>query len=438
MERYSEYKDSGVEWIGEKPSGWLTSKFKFITSLQTGNSLNDEMKKLYESNNKEDIPYVSSKDINVKYKTVNYNNGLRIPKETNPLKVSAKGSFLLCVEGGSAGKKMVFLKEDVCFVNKLCSFKSKQNTKYQFYFIQSSQYQSKFKSALTGLIGGVSISSLRDFELLLPPLKEQEQIVTFLDDKTKKIDDLLAKTTSKIALLKEKRMALINHCVTKGLNPNTPMKDSGVEWIGEITSGWECSKFNYNIYIKEGPGIMAVDFKETGIPLIRISGVKENFVSLKGCNFLTEEKVSDKWSHFKLKKGDILISGSASTELVSEVDSVTIGAIPYTGLIILRPKNVNLIKEYIKLFVGSKAFFTQIDTLKTGSTMEHFGPSHLNRMFFLLPSKDDQQKIVDYLDELTSKIDETINNEEKRIELLKEYRQSLISNVVTGKIKVCK
>ena len=112
MNRYDSYKDSGVEWIGEIPSHWRKSKFKFVSDLYTGNSLNDSQKLKYESDNPNDIPYVSSKDIDVDYQTVNYNNGLRIPIEENPLKISPKGSFLMVVEGGSSGRKMVFLEKE--------------------------------------------------------------------------------------------------------------------------------------------------------------------------------------------------------------------------------------------------------------------------------------------------------------------------------------
>jgi type I restriction enzyme S subunit len=245
MNTYPSYKDSGVEWIGDIPSGWSSSKFKYISNLFTGNSLNQNQKEQYESDDTSHISYVSSKDINVEYQTVNYNNGLRIPPTDNTLKVCKTKGFLLCVEGGSSGRKMTFLNEDVCFVNKLCCFESSQNTKYQYYFVQTSHFQSKFKISLTGLIGGVSISTLRNFEVPLPPLQEQQQISDYLDYKTSKIDTLLEKTRQKIELLKEQRTSLINTTVTKGLNPNGEMKDSGVEWIGDIPSEWSVKRLKY-------------------------------------------------------------------------------------------------------------------------------------------------------------------------------------------------
>ena len=428
MERYNQFQDSDTKWFDKSPSHWQKSKNKFI--------LNEKSDEVGELSKNYTLLSLTKKGVIIR--DIESGKG-KFPSSFDKYKVVNKGDLIFCLYDIEETPRTIGLSYDDGMITgsyKICSTVNSVKKYIYYYYLNIDDFKG-LKPFYTGLRNVVRADTFNDLTIYLPPLKEQEQIVAFLDEKTSKIDDLVAKTKKKIELLKEKRTALINHCVTKGLNPNVEMKDSGVEWIGEIPSRWECTKFNYNIHIQEGPGIMAVDFKERGVPLIRISGVKENFVSLEGCNFLSEEKVLDKWSHFKLKKGDILISGSASTELVSEVDSDTIGAIPYTGLIILRPKSEKLIKEYIKLFVGSETFFTQIDNLKTGSTMEHFGPTHLNRMFFLLPLKDEQQQIVDYLDEQTSKIDSTISKEEKRIGLLKEYRQSLISNVVTGKIKVC-
>jgi type I restriction enzyme S subunit len=259
--------------------------------------LNDEQKVLYESDDPDDIPYVSSKDIDVEFKTVNYDNGLRIPKVDNRLRVSPKGSFLMVIEGGSSGRKMVFLDRDVCYVNKLCSFYSIENTKFQYYYVQSYNYQDKFRLSLSGLIGGVSISNLREIELILPPLSEQQQIVSYLDTKTSQIDSLIEKTQRKIELLKENRTSLINEVVTKGLNPNVEMKDSGVEWIGEIPSHWELKRLKYFCEL----------VNEKGLPNegdVKIS--PENVESNTGfCFNLYSEYSGD---GVKFSEGDILLN----------------------------------------------------------------------------------------------------------------------------------
>jgi len=209
-----EKKDSNVDWIGDIPKHWIISKFKFVSTLYTGNSLNENQKLQYQSKNLNDIPYIASKDIDLDRQTINYNNGLRIPIKNNQFKIAPIGSFLMVVEGGSAGRKLAFLEEEVCFVNKLCAFYSTENTKFQYYFVQSQNYQNKFKSTISGLIGGVSISNLKNFELPLPPLLEQEEIVKYLEDKTRLIDQKVFFEEKRIELLKEYRQSLISSVVT--------------------------------------------------------------------------------------------------------------------------------------------------------------------------------------------------------------------------------
>ena len=434
MNPYPSYKDSGVEWIGKIPSGWSNSKLKYISNLFTGNSLNDEQKRMYESNNPDDIPYVSSKDIDVNYRTVVYDNGLRIPSENNTLKIGRKGSFLLCVEGGSSGRKIVFLEQDVCFVNKLCCFESDQITKFQFYFVQSSNFQFKFKLSLTGLIGGVSISTLKNFELPFPPKETQNQIVSFLDNKTLKIDELIEKTEKKIELLKEKRTFLINHCVTKGLNPNVEMKDSGVEWIGEIPIHWDKTKLSYYCEVKDGTHDTPSYVDNGGIPLVTqkdITKGKLDFSKTKNISYEDYEQINIRSN---VMKGDIIMSmiGSIGNPTIVEVDT------PFSI------KNVCLFKssesqeniKFIHYLLSSNILDVELNYNSRGGVQGFVPLDVLRNLLYLKPPIDEQTQIVEYLDEQTQKIDSTIEKETQRIELLKEYRQSLISEVVTGKIDV--
>lgn len=210
-----EMKDSGSEWIGNIPKHWKISKFKYVSSLYSGNSLNENQKIKFQSDNSEDIPYISSKDIDSVLQNINYDNGLRIPRKNNSFKKAPIGSFLMVIEGGSAGKKIAYLEKEVCFVNKLCAFDSKENTKFQYYFVQSRIFQNKFESLISGLIGGVSISNLKNIELILPSLQEQSDIVNFLDEKTKKIDQLIEMENNRISLLTEYRTSLVS-TVVKG------------------------------------------------------------------------------------------------------------------------------------------------------------------------------------------------------------------------------
>ena len=216
IKKYSAYKDSGIEWIGDIPEHWEVSKLKYITSIYNGNSLNDKEKSRYESYEVEDIPYLSSKDIDSDFLYADYNNGLRIPlKDLSKFKVAPKLSTLLCIEGGSAGRKVTYLTESVCFVNKLACFKNHKEVggKYMFFSLLSSVFKSQFKLLMTGLIGGVSLSNLKNCNIALPPLSEQKEIAAYLEEVDKETNRLIELNHRAIEKLKEYKQVLIDQAV---------------------------------------------------------------------------------------------------------------------------------------------------------------------------------------------------------------------------------
>lgn len=208
-------KDSGIEWIGKIPEQWGVKRVKDQLDLLTGNSISDKTD--YEDSNKS-IPYVATKDIEINTCKIDYENGIYIPKnELKNFKTINSESILLCIEGGSAGKKIAFNTRKICFVNKLCSFSSKRKAvdlKYNFYQMQSTPWLFQFNQVLNGLIGGVSISLLKTFILITPPKDEQEKIANYLDNKTSQIDNVLTNITEQINKLTQLRKTLINDVVT--------------------------------------------------------------------------------------------------------------------------------------------------------------------------------------------------------------------------------
>ncbi len=181
MNKYEKYKNSGVEWVGDIPEYWEVTRLKFITNIYNGDSLNESMKLKFESNNIDELPYISSKDIDLDTSKIEYENGLRIPKLEHTYKVAKMNSALLCIEGGSAGRKLAFTNQNVCFVNKLACFevKDKNYSKFLFYSLKGSLFQTQFKLSLSGLIGGVAISNIKTFKTYIPPLEEQEAIAKY-------------------------------------------------------------------------------------------------------------------------------------------------------------------------------------------------------------------------------------------------------------------
>ncbi|MEX5286837.1 restriction endonuclease subunit S [Acinetobacter towneri] len=433
-QKYAEYKDSGVEWLGEIPSHWemwkLAHAYSEIGSGTTPSTTNEE-------NFEGDIPWVTTGEL--RENTI-FDTKKKVSKKTLELYPTLKkypvGSVAIAMYGATIGRLGIFGVEAT--TNQACcvmTISKVLNNDYLFYWLQA------FKDEIVQLSSGggqpnINQEKVASLRISAPNVKDQTQIANFLDHETAKIDHLIEKQQQLIELLKEKRQAVISHAVTKGLNPNVPMKDSGVEWLGKVPEHWEVTRFAYQIFYQEGPGILAVDFHETGIPLLRIQNVKSDFVSNDYKTYLSPSKVLSKWDHYRVEKGDLIISCSASTGLVSEVDESTVGAIPYTGLIRLKPRTRKIISQYIKLLVQSDLFFEQIEVLQTGSTIQHFGPFHLQQMYISLPPNEEQEVICLEVKNRVRDIENLILKAESAIQLIQERRTALISAAVTGKIDV--
>jgi type I restriction enzyme S subunit len=270
----------------------------------------------------------------------------------------------------------------------------------------------------------------------LPPLPEQAAIIRFLDHADTQIGRHILAKQKLIKLLNEQEAAIVNDAVTRGLDRSVELRPSGVQWLGDIPLHWEVVPFKRRVGFQEGPGIMAEDFRDEGVPLLRISCLGSDEATLDGCNYLAPEMVQRRWKHFAIEAGDYLLSASASTGAVVLATDVVAGAIPYTGIIRLWSISEKAFMPFVRLFMGCRPFQDQIDEAKSGVGIEHFGPTHLKRMIVLLPPFDEQRRIVAWV---TSKIAPTaalIASAQREIDLLREYRGRLIADLVTGKVDV--
>ena len=181
---------------------------------------------------------------------------------------------------------------------------------------------------------------------------------------------------------------------------------------------------------------MAADFREHGVPLLRISCLAAEEANLDGCDYLDPYKVKEKWSHFAVRAGDYLLSASGSTGVVRRASDAVLGAIPYTGIIRLWPRSDRVQMEHLKLFMSSRLFLNQIDIAKSGVGIEHFGPTHLKRMVICLPPSEEQSAIIDKVRSETKHLNQAIKRAEREIGLIREYRTRLVADVVTGQLDV--
>ncbi|MBO5849360.1 MAG: restriction endonuclease subunit S [Bacteroidales bacterium] len=423
-----EMKHSGIPWIGEIPKEWGICRIKNVATLYNGNSIKDEEKDNY-TNPANAIPYISTKDIDVTCQSINYENGLYTDISDNTFKVAHADSSLMCIEGGSAGKKKCYVQQDVSFVNKLCCLAPKNiNGKYLFYYLCSPNFESEFNKYISGLIGGVSVSILKNIDSILPPLSEQQKIASYLDRKCSEIDEMVVLQEKIIEELKAYKQSVITEAVTKGLNPDVPMKDSGIEWIGEIPEHWEVcfiKQIMRNKSVKGYPDEMVLS-------LYRDYGVVP-----KDSRNDNHNVTSDNTSDYKfVEVGDFVINKMKAWQGSMAVSD-------YQGIIspayyICRFIYNNVNKRYVHYLLRHESYKAEYMRLSSGMRV---GQWDLNiedflRTKMILPSLSEQQSIASYLDEKCSEIDSLISIKQSKIESLKEYKKSIIYEYVTGKKEV--
>ena len=324
------------------------------------------------------------------------------------------------------GQRTVLIRPDK---NKTCST-------FLVYLMLGDDAQARLLERSTGsTVHHLNMTDIRNLELpTLPPLPVQTRIADFLDRKTGQIDELIHIKERRIELLQEQRTALINQAVTKGLDPNVEMKPSGVEWIGEMPKHWTVTRLKYL-----GESIIGLSYKpedvtdeENGTLVLRASNIQDGKPSFLD-NVYVNAEIDEK---LRLKEGDILIcSRSGSRDLIGknmtitkELEGITFGVF----MTVFRTKFV----RFISYFLNSQIFKNQSGLFLT-STINQLTINTLNNFLICFPTDEGEQaQIAAFLNRKTGQIDELISAEQRKIELLKEYRQSLISEVVTGKIDV--
>ena len=419
MNRYEKYKDSGVQWIGEVPSHWDITPLKYLCSIS--DKKNDDgverrmlsvsqyhgiIEKIYDSDvqvrdSEESSSYwvVEDNDLVINTMWLNY-RGLGVS--------FGKYGFV------SPGYRVYHLN-----LNLL-------NPKFIHYLMRSDDYVLTYTRLLRGIRPNslqVSTYDFQHIDLYVPPLTEQHQIVSFLDEKTSLIDDLIKKKEQKIGLLKEYRTSLINRVITKGLNPDCPMKDSGVEWIGEIPSHWDVRKLKYGVsHIVEKGQPSSSD--------VKIS--PENIESGTGrCLSLYSDYEGE---GFEFHQGDVLLNKLRL--YLKKIYLTTSDGYSMGEMIVLRPIDGLMNNKYLFNTLFHQGLIDLLDSQSNGVKLPRVSPDVIINTDVMYPPLPEQEQIVSFLDEKTGEIDRTIQSEKNKIELLKEYRQSLISSVITGKIKV--
>ena len=284
----------------------------------------------------------------------------------------------------------------------------------------------------------VSTTKLNNIQIPTIPLAEQKQIANYLDKQTAKIDATIAKNKELIELLEEKRVALINQVVTKGLNPDVPMKYSGVEWIGKIPEHYNIMKLKHHGFVLGGYAFKSGDFTDSGVKVVKITNVQSLKFDWSECFYLPKSYLHEH-SEFKINKGDIIFALTRpiiSTGIKAAIFDENEPALANQRTGIFKKHSNDLISTFLYYVIYSDYFKEDFKSKITATNQPNISPLDIGEIKLILPSVEEQKQIVSKLDEETKKISEVISKIKENINLLEEYKTSLIHNVVTGKIDV--
>jgi type I restriction enzyme S subunit len=437
MKKYDNYKDSGIEWIGEIPENWemwkISHAFKRIGSGTTPESGNP----LYHENGT--ISWLNTGDLNDGIlNSCNKKVTGKALEDFSSLKIFPAGSLVMAMYGATIGKTSI-INFDTTTNQACCVFCAGEiiDVKFlQYWFIGNKEQI--INLAIGGGQPNISQNILKDVRVCCPNFNEQQLISNYLDHKTNQVDTLISKKEQFISLLQEERTAVINQAVTKGLDPNVPMKDSGIEWLGEIPEHWEIGKFNLLINIRHGHQFMNYDFTENGIRIIKITQLHKNgYLDISNCSYISLNRLSE-FNSILIKENDILMCLTGGT--IGKI--IRVGQVSEPLLQNYRVGHFSssdskkIIDDYIFWIMSSDFLISQIFFQMRETGQPNIGMGDFSRMKISFPKVTEQIEIVNFIKNKTIEIDTLIIKSLEEIELLKEYKTALISEVVTGKVDV--
>ncbi|WP_428069060.1 restriction endonuclease subunit S [Chryseobacterium gambrini] len=423
MQRYEKYRESGVDWIGEIPKNWEIVRFK----------------RLFKEKKKTTDASLNSGSIS--FGEVVYKNDEKITEATKlSYQVLNKGEFLLNPLNMNYDLKS--LRIGLSSINVVVSsgyiiLQSKKGLNKNYYRWLLRVYDIVFMKTLgAGVRQTINYNDLADSHLVVPSLEEQQTIATFLDDKTAKIDQTIAIKEKEIELLKERRQILIQKAVTKGLDDTVKLKDSGVDWIGEIPEHWEVRKLKFHTS-KIGSGVTpsggATTYLDEGIPLLRSQNVYFDRFEFENVAYISE-KTHNEMSNSKVQQNDILLNITGGSIGRCNIFKYNFEANVNQHVCIVRPKNI--IPNYLNSLLSSSLGQFQVFFQQQGGGREGLNFQNLKNFYFPIAPLAEQTNIVSYLEKIEEKIAKAILLKQQEIEKLKEYKTVLIDNVVTGKVRV--
>lgn len=432
MKQYPAYKDSGIEWIGEIPEHWGIKPFKHVGEIVLGKMLtNDDKGNYYQK------PYLRAQ--NISWEKINADDIKEMwfsQHELNQYRV--KENDLLISEGGEVGRTAIWRNEiGECYIqNSVHKITISHDDDPLYYMFHSLIYGKT--GYYDSIVNRVSIAhltreKLKEIRFLSPPQTEKKSISRYLTRKTTQIDSLIEKKQKMIELLKEERIAIINLAVTKGLNPDVKMKDSGIEWLGDIPERWKVPKLYY-LTTTIGDGLHGTPeyVEESEYAFINGNNLSDGAIRI---NQSTRCVSYEDYNKYKIDLNDstilMSINGTIGNLAFYRGESLVLGkSAAYINC------DKSLTRTFLFYFLQSSVVNDFVKLEVTGTTIFNLSLESIRNLIVALPPLDEQRKIVEYLEKNIAVIKGLIEKEEKLILFLQEYRTSLISEAVTGKIDV--
>ena len=422
---YPAYKDSGVEWIGQVPEHWKVARVKRLASLR--NERRNDVST--------DTIYIGLEDVEAGSGQYKPTNGSSRQSEDSTVGIFYEGDVLYGKLRPYLRKAIITEMAGCCSTEFLVLRAEKTEPRWLQEWLLTPDVTHQIVSGCEGAkMPRADWGHIGSIEVVYPDQPEQAKILTSLDRETARIDALIEKKTRFIELLNEKRQALITHAVTKGLDPNVKMKDSGIEWIGQVPEHWEVKPFKYILSAPMSYG--ANESAESDDPnhprYIRITDLTENGI-LREDTFKTLPW--DKAYSYLLSDGDILLARSGATVGKSFLYRETNGAACFAGYLIKAScDEEKALPKYIYAYLQSHSYWEYISGSNIQSTIQNVSAEKYSSMVLPVPQREEQATIVATLDRETARIDALISKAEQSITLLKERRAAFITAAVTGQI----
>jgi len=440
---YPEYKDSGVEWLGDIPCHWICSALKRFCDVTDGSHHSPKIQS-------EGLPFISVTDVGIN--SIDFENSKKISELSFKKLIlegcKPKAGDVLLTKDGTIGRAALVKESYPEFVilsslGLLAPYESVLN-KYLYYYLISGINIDQMNSLIHGsALRRMTISKINELWMILPSIEEQLKITNFLDHETARIDTLIEEQQSLIKLLQEKRQAVISHAVTKGLNPDTPMKNSGVEWLGDVPEHWITVPLKLVVTTRKGIAFKSTDFRDAGVRVVKASDIKKKTIR-KSNVFLPKSFLYD-YPKALLKSGDIILSTVGSNPDVKNSAVGQIGMVPYElentllnqNTVIFDPDDKKILNEYLFYILQMEGYRDHLD-LHAHGTANQSSLSIADMLNFnlSLPPIQEQREICNQLEEDKDKHLNLERNADYSDQLLKERRTALISAAVTGKIDV--